>query len=374
MPRMENSFLNKITKPTLIVDDIICKENIMTMVAKAKKENISFRPHFKTHQCAEIGEWFREVGVTKITVSSMEMAMYFANHGWKDICIAIPVNILELSKLDLFESDVKIGILVAEETAIKNIQHSNINRTVDLYIKIDTGYHRTGIYYKDTATINRIIESITAHKKTIFKGYISHAGHSYKAKGIEEIATIHNQQLAAHQSLQKLTTIADLTYSIGDTPTCSTMNNYEGITEIRPGNFVFYDLMQWTIGSCKISQIGLSMLCPVIAINQDRKEVVIHGGAVHFAKDFIIYNGQKCFGFVYEVSNERPAEDSKLGILTSLSQEHGIIQYTDDTTEFAIGQLLKIIPIHACLTAWQMSGYYTQSGKRMEKMGGNIFE
>ena len=92
------TFLDQIDQPTLVVDEMITRRNIERMVTRAHKNNVSFRPHFKTHQSAEVGEWFREKGVNKITVSSVEMAEYFALHGWQDITIAFSINIRQLRK------------------------------------------------------------------------------------------------------------------------------------------------------------------------------------------------------------------------------------------------------------------------------------
>ncbi len=88
--------MNKIKVPTLLLDEEKCRDNIRQMARKAADNNVVFRPHFKTHQSVEIGGWFREEGIEKITVSSLRMAKYFAGDGWKDILVAFPVNILEI--------------------------------------------------------------------------------------------------------------------------------------------------------------------------------------------------------------------------------------------------------------------------------------
>ena len=89
------STMIQVTEPTMVLNEEVCKSNIARMAAKAKAANVVFRPHFKTHQSREIGEWFRASGVDKITVSSLNMAMKFAEWGWNDITVAFPVNCLE---------------------------------------------------------------------------------------------------------------------------------------------------------------------------------------------------------------------------------------------------------------------------------------
>lgn len=94
------SFLDNIKHPTLLLDEQRCRANIRLMAEKARRNNVRFRPHFKSHQSAIIGEWFREEGVRAITVSSVGMASYFAEAGWDDITVAFPVNLREMDEID----------------------------------------------------------------------------------------------------------------------------------------------------------------------------------------------------------------------------------------------------------------------------------
>jgi len=104
--------LNKITEPTLLLDKQKCLLNIRWMKQKADKNNVQFRPHFKTHQSVEIGEWFRQEGVLSISVSSLKMARYFAEAGWKNITLAFPVNIREASQINELAGKIKLNLLL----------------------------------------------------------------------------------------------------------------------------------------------------------------------------------------------------------------------------------------------------------------------
>ena len=90
---MVNISLDSIKRPTLLVDEAICRENIRWMAEKAARLGVNFRPHFKTHQSKQMGRWFREEGIKSITVSSVSMAKYFNEDGWDDITIAFPLNL-----------------------------------------------------------------------------------------------------------------------------------------------------------------------------------------------------------------------------------------------------------------------------------------
>ena len=106
------STMIQVTEPTMVLNEEVCKSNIARMAAKAKAANVVFRPHFKTHQSREIGEWFRASGVDKITVSSLNMAMKFAEWGWNDITVAFPVNCLEHEKINALAAKIRLNFVI----------------------------------------------------------------------------------------------------------------------------------------------------------------------------------------------------------------------------------------------------------------------
>ncbi len=129
--------------PTLLLDREKCMRNIERMAQKAAASKLSFRPHFKTHQSAEIGNWFSDFGVSGITVSSFRMARYFAQAGWKDILVAFPFNPNELGELNELSKFARISILLDNPDTLALI--SSLEQDTPFYIDIDTGYGRTGI-------------------------------------------------------------------------------------------------------------------------------------------------------------------------------------------------------------------------------------
>ena len=356
--------MSEITSPTLLVDPRKCKKNIAGMCEKASANNIKFSPHFKTHQSSDIGEWFREVGVHSITVSSVDMGLYFANHQWKDITVAVPVNILDIDKINKLVESAKITLMV-NFPEVARVLEARLNNAVDVIVEIDTGYPRTGIKHDDYEAIANILECIKVSEKLRLKGFYSHAGHTYDAMGKDEISAIHGNSIKMLNGLKgKFSAQYDpIQLSYGDTPSCSVMNEFPGIDEIRPGNFVFYDLMQQYIGSCKFEEVSAIMVCPVISKNTQRSEVVVHGGAVHFSKDFVTKGNSKIFGKMVRLEKNGWGEDIDGCILKSLSQEHGIVSVTNDELDnLEVGDLVGIVPAHICLCADLMKGYRTTEG------------
>ena len=351
-----------ITKPTLILDKEKCLRNIEKMVSKAENNNLTLRPHFKTHQSLIIGDWFKMFGINSITVSSIIMAKYFAENGWNDITVAFPVNIREIAEINKLAQKIKLNILITSDTIIPFL-NDNLKSPVGVFIKIDTGYHRAGIAIEETEAIDNLINKIELSTVLSFKGFLTHDGHTYHAKSVEEINDIHNLTINKFSKLKKryINKYKNLITSIGDTPACSISNNFTDIDEIRPGNFVFYDFMQANLGSCSTNEIAVALACPVVDINAKRNEIVIYGGGVHLSKEFIIdLNNNKNFGLIVEFSNNGWSEPVNDTYVYSLSQEHGIIKTTDNfLRKIKIGDIVGILPVHSCLTANLMKSYIT---------------
>jgi D-serine deaminase-like pyridoxal phosphate-dependent protein len=159
----------------------------------------------------------------------------------------------------------------------------------------------------------------------------------------------------------------DVIISNGDTPTCSVSENFEHIDEMRPGNFVFYDVMQAEIGSCQYKDIAVAMACPVVAKHAERNEVIVYGGAVHFSKDRIEKDGKTIYGLIADKKENGWGNPVSGWFVKKLSQEHGTIHVpTEDFDSIKIGDLMYVLPIHSCLTANLMSKYYTLNDEEIE--------
>lgn len=332
------------------------------MAAKAEKAGVAFRPHFKTHQSHFIGQIFRESGVEAITVSSIPMAEYFARDDWKDITIAFPANVRAASHYDQLAKEISLNTLVISEGVVNTLD-AEMTQKMGLYIEIDPDYGRSGVSILDTNAIARLKKCIDDSHHFHFAGFYCHAGHTYKARGREEIEAIAGKALDKLNVLMKSYPEADLCF--GDTPSCSVLDQFGAATQISPGNFVFYDWMQVQIGACSPNEIAVYMECPVIEKFEDRLQVLIHGGAVHFSKEYLEDDGLRSFG------EPRLKYLSKDTYIKSVSQEHGIIQCSREVYDYLqIGDMMQIFPIHSCLTADLMGRYYTPDGQPMDHMNG----
>ena len=355
--------------PTLILDEKKCRRNIRRMAEKARKHKLKFRPHFKTHQSLEIGRWFKEEGVEAITVSSLLMAEYFAPE-WEDITVAFPVNLREMDRLNALAGKIKLNVLIESAEAV-SLLNEKLTAPVGFFIKIDAGSHRTGLQPDDYTTINEILRLSSTGSLLQFKGFLSHAGHTYQAESGEKILEIHDKEMQQMLTLKEhyVNQWPELLLSVGDTPSCSIADDFSGMDEIRPGNFVFYDVMQWKLKACREEDIALAVACPVVALHPERNEVVVYGGAVHLSKDRLPQgaNGD-IYGYVAFPEKNGWGKSIYDVSVVRLSQEHGILSVPDQYFgQIHIGDILYILPVHSCLTADVYNRYTTTNGHGLKK-------
>jgi D-serine deaminase-like pyridoxal phosphate-dependent protein len=357
-----------IHRPTLILDPNRCLRNLKRMHSRAASAGTGFRPHFKTHQSIAIGRWFREEGIDCITVSSLDMAEYFAGDGWSDILVAFALNPLELERYNQLGSRCQLATLIDNSEALEMIA-GKLRQPLGFYVDIDTGYHRTGISPEDTGSIGEIIERAAEVDMLRFRGFYCHPGDTYKHLDRAAKEAIHARSIAALATLKQRFSAHNPEVLMGDTPGCSLTESYPGVDAITPGNFIFYDLFQHSIGSCAEDDIAVAMACPVVGRYPDRNEVVIHGGSAHFSKDAVSIGGRTVFGKLAARSGSTWKQHPGDHYLHSLSQEHGIIRLpAEDFRKVGIGDLLYFLPAHSCLTAIQMGEYLATDGRVLDHM------
>ena len=349
-----------VVKPTLLLNQEKSINNIKNILQNIKYSKINIRPHFKTHQSLEVGRWFKKLGIQKITVSSVSMAKYFSDE-WDDITIAFPINILEIEDVITLQKKINVNLLIDSLESLKFLE--GLDEKFSLFIKVNVGYNRAGIDYDDDE-ISQIIEYASNSTKIKINGFLSHFGNTYLSKSGEEIESVFNSSLQKISYLSKK--YKDFEISIGDTPSSSLVKSYpKFITEVRPGNFIFYDLDQFKIGSCKLDQVAIRLVCPVVSIYKKRNSLLLYGGSVHFSKDYIIENNKKCYGYVY--SGDYWSLENKVGYIKSLSQEHGVVEI-ENSKNLKIGDKLSVIPVHSCLTVDKMKEFYV-GDKKFKTMG-----
>ncbi len=361
--------LSQIQVPTILLDVNKVKTNIDRMVQKANKLHLRLRPHAKTAQSHHVCRYFRELGVSALTASSLSMAEYFVKDGWKDITVAFPVNTREMATINKLASQIHLNLLAVNAVSLELLV-KNLKSPVGVFIKIDVGTHRTGLLPEDDEGIESCLEIINSSTLLSFKGFLAHAGHSYMARGAKEIMAVHEDSTARLRKLKERyrSLYPDLQLSTGDTPTCSVADSWPGIDELRPGNFTFYDLMQVQIGACNMEDIATSLVCPVVAKHADRLEVIVFGGGIHLSKDRMNWNGNEIYGLPVMLTETGWEMPDSTSYVRSLSQEHGVVNCSKDLFDkIEIGGLLGILPVHVCMMVDIAQEYLTTKGEVWKK-------
>lgn len=353
--------------PELYINEEVVRRNIEKMSRKALHYGMQLRPHFKTHQCAEVASWFGDHHISRCAVSSLKMAWYFARHGWKDILIAFPLIPAQAEEYNRLAQQVSLTLFLSDPNSLRFF--SMIRQPVKVMVEIDTGHHRTGIGVWEEEKIWQVVQHLQQNQFIEFGGFAVHAGETYHCSGESAVGEALARNLQHIKKLKARYPGACVSY--GDTPSLSLGADFEGIDEARPGNFVFYDLMQLNLGACAPEEIALHLLCPVVASYPQRKQVVIHGGAVHLSKEYLSINGgEPVYGHVV-AANHAYAENMPAGIketmeVIALSQEHGIIRATHGQAQQILpGQSLPVIPVHSCLAASQFNYYREMKTRRI---------
>jgi D-serine deaminase-like pyridoxal phosphate-dependent protein len=359
-----------ISRPTLLLDEAKCRANIARMAAKARAGGVALRPHFKTHQSAEIAQFFRDEGITACTVSSVAMAEYFAHHGWNDITLAFPLNPREAQALNRLAAQIRLAVCAVNAEALEQTA-PHLTHNLQVWIELDTGYHRTGIDPANQAAIQSVIAAIQRHPHYSWLGFLDHAGHTYACRGADHVLEVSRQarQLLVQTGSRYRQQHPQVQLSTGDTPGCSVADTWDGVNEIRPGNFVFYDLTQQAIGSCTASQIAVALACPVVALHPEREEIFLHGGAVHLSKDSLQKNQTVVFGQPVKLTDTGWTFSFPDSYVKSVSQEHGKIHWPAHYfSQVQAGDVLGIVPVHSCLTADAMRRLISTEGKIFDMM------
>ncbi len=367
------SVFDAITKPTLLLDETRARANLQVMADKAAAQQVRFRPHFKTHMSAEIGEWFRQAGVHRITVSSVDMGLYFAANGWEDITLAFSANPRQTADIARLAGMTHLGLLVESQETLAMLEDRLAalpDASLDLWIKIDVGNARTGIAWESPQTAAALVQAAGRSPLFNLRGLLTHSGHTYNAESPQRVRQIYAEgveRLTAVRDFIATQTGIQLEISVGDTPGCSLCEDFGAVNEIRPGNFIFFDAQQLRAGSCRADQIAVALACPVVAVHPSRAEVVIYGGAVHLSKDFVQYPQGRTYGLPAFPTERGWSDPIPGGEVRGLSQEHGKVYLPEPYfSRVKVGDLLMIIPAHSCLTVAAMRSFMTLDGLRLE--------
>lgn len=357
--------LEALETPALLLDETRMNRNIARMRQQVQRLGVGFRPHVKTNKSYDVARRLMDGPAGPITVSTLREADYFFEHGVRDILYAVCIAPNKLDHvLDLQARGARMSILVdsveAARLLVGRLRAHTLGRTVGVLIEVDSDGHRSGVKPESTELL--AVAAALKEGGMLLRGVLTHAGSSYEARDAEQLRAIAEQERAAILlAADRLRTAGHScpVVSVGSTPTALAATQLRGVTELRAGVFVFFDLVMAGLGVCSIDDIALSILATVIGHQREKGWTLLDAGWMAMSRDrgTAAQSVDQGYGLVCDIDG-RPFHDH---ILVGANQEHGIMARRPgsglDELFLPVGTQLRILPNHACSTAAQYPAY-----------------
>jgi D-serine deaminase-like pyridoxal phosphate-dependent protein len=341
--------LDTLATPVLVLDAARMDANIERMRLKLAPQDVLLRPHLKTAKSIEIARQMMETSQGPATVSTLKEAEQFAAAGVSDMIYAVGIATEKLDRaVALRRRGIDLALLLDSEAQARSVA-AKVH---------ESGSHRGGLEFHDPAIL--VIARILHQGGVPLRGVLTHAGESYNCAGLDDLAVAAEQERLAAVGTAEMIRAAGLPcigVSVGSTPTALFGRNFEGITEVRAGVFVFFDLVMAGLGVCRPEDVAVSVLASVIGRRNDGK-AIIDVGWMALSRDpgRSARTGSPTFGAVCDVEGRLLPGLAVVGV----NQEHGIVGPLDAGVDcrLQIGSRVRILPNHACATAAQHERYY----------------
>lgn len=353
--------------PAALLDTARMQHNIERMQRHIDSLGVAFRPHVKTSKCGEVVQAQIAAGARGITVSTLKEADQFFAIGVTDILYAVgiaPNKLAHALELRRKGCDLKLltdNVAAARAVAAFGHEHGEI---FDVLIEIDTDGHRSGVKPEDPALLDvgRALQEDGAR----LAGVMTHAGESYSLDTPEALAAMAEQERAGCVRAAERLRAAGLPcpiVSVGSTPTALSARKLDGVTEVRAGVYVFFDLVMANVGVCTQQDIALSVLTTVIGHQPEKGWAIVDAGWMAMSRDRGTGSQKHDYGYG-QVCDENGAAIAGY-VMSGANQEHGIVSRqgnvdTNIAQRFPVGSRLRILPNHACATGAQFPHYVVE--------------
>jgi D-serine deaminase-like pyridoxal phosphate-dependent protein len=362
--------LDTLDTPAALIERTRMQRNIERMQQRMNALGVRFRPHVKTTKCIDVARAQRDAGAQGITVSTLKEAEQFFAHGFTDILYAVGMaphrlpHAMELRRRGCALTIITDGVESARAIAAFGRTNSEV---FDVLIEVDTDGHRSGIRPEEDALLE---VARTLHEGGMhLGGVMTHAGSSYELDTPEALRAMAEQERAGCVRAAQRLRDAGLpcpVVSVGSTPTALMAQALDGVTEVRAGVYVFFDLVMRNVGVCGEGDIALSVLTTVIGHQVEKGWAIVDAGWMAMSRDRGTQKQKRDFGYGQVCAVDGTVLEGY--VLSGANQEHGILSRegaagtdTDSASRFPIGTRLRILPNHACATGAQFPEYHAVS-------------
>ncbi|MFI5184541.1 MAG: alanine racemase [Vicinamibacteria bacterium] len=334
-------FPEDLETPAVVVDLDVVERNVARMAERARARGVRLRPHVKTHKTTLIAEWQRSAGAVGLSVAKTAEAEVFAAAGFDDLFVAYPVVGADKGRRLLALAD-RCRLAVGVDSVLGASTLASVfaaaARRLDVLLKVDVGLHRVGVLPEGALSVALGIADLPGLR---LRGIFTHAGHSYAAESVDAVAAVgaaEGRILVETAERLRAAGLAVEEISAGSTPTAPQVMSTRGLTECRPGNYVFHDASQVALGTCGIEDCALTILATVVSV-PDPRRAVVDAGSKTLSSDPL---------------RPRPGGHGVIlgrrSRVQRLSEEHGVID-VEEGESFLVGERISILPNHACVVA-----------------------
>ena len=356
--------LNSLETPCLVLDETRMARNIARLRTRLQRRGVQFRPHLKTAKSVEVAQRLMDGPNGPIAVSTLQEAEIFARSGVRDILYAVGIAPHRLDRVVALRSrgaDVAIVLDSVQQASAVVAKVRETGHPIPVLIEVDCDGHRGGLQLDDPALLE--VGRILHKGQATLRGVMTHAGESYKCVGAEALEAAAEEErstsFACAEALRANGLPCPLV-SVGSTPTAHFARNLAGVTEMRAGVFVFFDLVMTGIGVCSIEDVALSVLCTVIGHQHARGWILVDAGwtALSLDRGTETQAVDQGYGIVCDLEGT-PYPDF---IIAQTNQEHGIAALRPGSSarlpDLPVGARLRVLPNHACATGAQHDQYH----------------
>jgi D-serine deaminase-like pyridoxal phosphate-dependent protein len=335
--------LEEVDTPALVVDGPKLVDNVQRMAARAREGGVGLWPHSKTHKSLAVAAVQREHGIAGLTAATPREAEIFADGGVEDILIAYPPVGHRLPRIVELSKRIRLRVVLDNPDTAAALDDAcrQAGTQVGYLWEVDSGAGRIG-NEPGAAAASVIAPVAESTRHAVFAGVMSFAGHAYAARSPEEIGDV--AEAEGRAVLDTASALADAgveahALSVGTTPTTHQLEREGAVTEVRPGNYVFYDATQVALGVVPIERCALSVLGTVVA-RPSPTRLILDAGMKALSGE-VLSPATRGFGLV-------------LGhpqlFVAQLYEEHAIV-HSEEPIDIQLGEHLRVIPNHACTCA-----------------------
>jgi D-serine deaminase-like pyridoxal phosphate-dependent protein len=338
--------------PQVLVDRRRLLNNLDRVQQLAASYRLALRPHAKTHKSPVIARWQIERGAVGICCAKVGEAEVFADAGIENIRLPYPVHPGNAARVIALMRRANISLIVDHLEVAQGWSDAmrHAGRALDVLVKVDVGFHRCGID-PDRGAID-FIRAVSSLPNLRVRGVLSHAGHGYLATSENDLAAIAREEAEILLRLRDAATASGIKLeevSVGATPTLRFSVKQPGLTELRPGNYVYFDRTQVGLGSASLADCALTVLATVVSKPAVDRLILDCGSKTLSSDRGSRFGGRDLDGYGVVLTQDESAIDEALTI-ARLSEEHATVRVTAPTS-LEPGDRVRVLPNHSCVVS-----------------------